>query len=197
MEELQSSQNVEYSKGQMKVAKVFYVIIVSSCIIIVGGIVWSIADFISPTGKWMAFLQLNWGYKIAIVAGFLAGLFFLLTFFYGLFKRGSKWILKIFFKVRELDEKFKNRLTVKIAAGGLLISIIIILIGVVWALVQDILIGSTSGFSGLLLEFTSGNWVLFIGMSLLIAAFIGLFMIYFVKNGYFLILKMMGSLEKD
>ncbi|MFX0025119.1 MAG: hypothetical protein ACFE8M_01800, partial [Candidatus Hermodarchaeota archaeon] len=128
---------------------------------------------------------------------FLAGLFFLLVFFFGLFKKGSKWILKVFFKVRELDEKFKNRITVKIAAGGLLISIIAIIIGVVWALIQEVLIGSEGGFAGLLAQFSTGNWVLFTGAALLIAAFIALFMIYFWKNGYRLILKIMGSLEKE
>jgi len=199
MEEPQSSQNQDYSQSEMTVGKIFYVIIVFACLVIIGGIVWSIADFISPTGKFSSFLALNWGYKIAIVAGFLAGLFFLLVFFFGLFKKGSKWILRVFFKVRELDERFKNRITVKIAAGGLLISIIAILIGIIWAVIQEILLGPDTGspFSGLLELFTSGNWVLFGGISLLITAFIALFMIYFWKNGYRLILKIMGSLEKE
>jgi len=198
MEQLQPSQNKDYSTGQMKIAKIFYVIIVIACIVIIGGTVWSIADFISPTGKLQAFLELNWGYKIAIIAGFLAGLFFLLVFFYGLFKKGSKWILRVFFKVRELEERFKNRITVKIAAGGLLASIILILIGVVWALVQEILIPeSGSPFSGLFSFFSSGNWALFIGVCILAVAFVILFMIYFWKNGYRLILKIMGTLEKE
>ncbi|MFW9770749.1 MAG: hypothetical protein ACFFFB_01435 [Candidatus Heimdallarchaeota archaeon] len=188
----------DYTEGQMKVARIFYIIIVIACLIIIGGTVWSIADFISPTGKLDAFLELNWGYKIAIIAGFLAGLFFLLVFFYGLFKKGSKWILRVFFKVRELEERFKNRITVKIAAGGLLTSIILVLIGVVWALVQEILIPeSGSPFSGLFSLFSSGNWALFIGISVLVAALIILFMIYFWKNGYRLILKIMGTLEKE
>lgn len=197
MEEPQSSQNQDYSQSEMTVGKIFYVLIVFACLVVIGGIVWTIFDFIDPHGKLDAFLALSLGYQIAIVAGFSAGLFFLLVFFFGLFKKGSKWILKVFFKVRELDEKFKNRTTVKIAAGGLLISIIAIIVGVVWALIQEVLIGSEGGFAGLLLEFSSGNWVLFAGIALLIASFIALFMIYFWKNGYRLILKIMGSLEKD
>ncbi|MFX0017374.1 MAG: hypothetical protein ACFFAK_01000 [Promethearchaeota archaeon] len=197
MEEPQSSQNQDYGQSEMTVGKIFYVIIVVACLVVIGGIVWTIADFINPHGKLDAFLALSLGYQIAIVAGFLAGLFFLLVFFFGLFKKGSKWILKVFFKVRELDEKFRNRTTVKIAAGGLLISIIAIIVGIVWALIQEVLIGSEGGFAGLLSEFSSGNWVLFTGVALLIASFIGLFMIYFWKNGYRLILKIMGSLEKE
>ena len=197
MEEPQSSRNQDYSQSEMTVGKIFYIIIVFACLVVIGGIVWTIADLIDPHGKLDAFLALSLGYQIAIVAGFLAGLFFLLVFFFGLFKKGSKWILKVFFKVRELDEKFKNRTTVKIAAGGLLISIIAIIVGVVWALIQEVLIGSESGFAGLLSEFSSGNWVLFTGIALLGASFIALFMIYFWKNGYRLILKIMGSLEKE
>ncbi len=195
MEEPKSSQ--KYSQSEMTVGKIFYIIIVFACLVVIGGIAWTIADFINPHGKLDAFLALSLGYQIAIVAGFLAGLFFLLVFFFGLFKKGSKWILKGFFKVRELDEKFRNRTTVKIAAGGLLISIIAIIVGIVWALIQEVLIGSEGGFAGLLSQFSSGNWVLFAGIALLIASFIALFMIYFWKNGYRLILKIMGSLEKE
>ncbi|MGB5910858.1 MAG: hypothetical protein WBH31_06670 [Promethearchaeia archaeon] len=197
MEGPQSSQNQDYSQSEMTVGKIFYVIIVFACLVVIGGIVWTIADFIDPHGKLDAFLALSLGYQIAVVAGFSAGLFFLLVFFFGLFKKGSKWILKAFFKVRELDKKFRNRTTVKIAAGGLLISLIAIIVGVVWALIQEVLIGSEGGFAGLLSEFSSGNWVLFTGITLLAASFIALFMIYFWKNGYRLILKIMGSLEKE
>lgn len=198
MEESQSKQIVEYTKRQITISKIFYTLIVIACLVIIGGTGWSIADFVSPTGKLTAFLTLNLGYQIAIVAGILAGLFFLLIFFFGLFKRGSKWILRLFFKVRAIEDRLKNRLNVKIAAGGLLISLIAILIGIISAIIIEFIFGSTNGspFSGIFNAFSSGNWVLFGGVSLLMASFTGLFMIYFWKNGYYLLLKMMGSLEK-
>ncbi|MFX0031624.1 MAG: hypothetical protein ACFE8E_07330 [Candidatus Hodarchaeota archaeon] len=197
MEELQSSQKEEYGQREMTIGKIFYAIIVFACLVVIVGIVWSIFDNFNPHGKLEAFLALSLGYQIAIVAGFSAGLFFLLVFFFGLFKKGSKWILKVFFKVRELEDKFRNRVTVKIAAGGLLISIIAIVVGVVWALIQEVLIGPEGGFTGLLSQFSTGNWILFAGTALLIAGFVALFMIYFWKNGYRLILKIMGTLEKE
>jgi len=60
-------------------------------------------------------------------------------------------------------------------------------------------LGSPSGspLSGLLSSFSIGNWVLFIGISLLLVSFTGLFLIYFWKNGYIVILKIMGTLEKE
>ena len=195
----ESGSKVEYSKVQRITSTVFYVLIVASCLVIIGGVVYSFGDFISPTGKMDVFLALNLGYQIAIIGAFLAGLFFLLIFFFGLFRKGRKWILRIAFKVREVEEQYKNRLNVKIAAGGLLLSLIAILVGLVIAVTQDIFFGSPSGspLSGLLSSFSIGNWVLFIGMLLLFISFIGLFLIYFWKNGYIVILNIMGILEKE
>ncbi len=197
MNEYQSSEVTGYSSKQKAVGEIFYIFFVSSCIVIIAGVVWSIADFIMPTGKLDAFLALGLGYQIAIIGGFLAGLFFLLIFFFGLFKKGSKSLVKFIFKVRELEEKYKNRKDVKIVAGGLLLSLIAILIGVVYAILQDIILGASSGYNSFFSTFTTGNWVLFGGVGLLSILGITLFMIYFWKNGYYLILRIMGILEKE
>jgi len=197
MEESYSSSNEIYPSNQRRVGDLFYIFIVSSCLICITGGIWSIIDFIQPTGKLESFLGLTIGYQIAIVAGVLAGLFFLLIFFFGLFKKGRKWVLHFIFNIREIEEKYKNRIDVKIAAGGLLISIMAIIIGVVISIIQDILLGNESSpFSGLLASFQTGNWILFTGISLFAILAVTLFMIYFWKNGYFLILKVMGKLEK-
>jgi hypothetical protein len=183
---------------QKHIGTVFYVIVVIAFVITVGGTIYTFADLVTPTGKLEAFLNFNLGYQIVIVAVFLAGLFFLLIFFFGLYKKGRKAILKLIYKKRELEEKYRNRLDVKIVAGGLLISIIAILVGIVIALFMDLLSTGQSEFSliALLSTFTGGQIVLFIG--LLIFGIIGfiLFMIYFWKNGYYLILKLIGGLEK-
>ena len=197
MEESYSSSNEIYPSNQRRVGDLFYIFIVISCLICITGGIWSIIDFIQPTGKLESFLGLTIGYQIAIVAGVLAGLFFLLIFFFGLFKKGRKWVLHFIFNIREIEEKYKNRIDVKIAAGGLLISIMAIIIGVVISIIQDILLGNESSpFSGLLASFQTGNWVLFTGISLFAVLTVTLFMIYFWKNGYYVILRVMGKLEK-
>jgi hypothetical protein len=187
-----------YSSKQRAVGELYYVFIVAASIITLGGLVWSVVDYWMPTGKLGVFLELNLGYQIAVVAGFLAGLFFLLIFFFGLFKKGSKIVLAFLFRTRHIEERFKNRLDVKIAAGGLLISIIAIIGGIIFALINDLLIGpgTSAPFSNLLSTFTSGNWTLFIGLSVFAIIAISLFLVYFWKNGYYIILKIMGSLEK-
>jgi len=188
----------DYSPRQRAVGELYYVFIVAACIITLGGLVWSIVDYWMPTGKLGAFLELNLGYQIAIIAGFLAGLFFLLIFFFGLFRKGSILVLKFLFKTRNIEERYRNRLDVKIAAGGLLISIIAVVVGLIYAIINDLLIGpgSTAPFSNLLSTFTSGNWTLFIGLITFAFIAISLFMVYFWKNGYYVILKIMGTLEK-
>ncbi|NVM44086.1 MAG: hypothetical protein HWN79_04125 [Candidatus Lokiarchaeota archaeon] len=198
MEESYSSSDEVYPSKQRVVGDLFYIIIVISCLICITGGIWSIFDFIMPTGKLESFIGLSLGYQISIIAGILAGLFFLLIFFFGLFKKGRKWVLHFIFNVREIEEKYKNRIDVKIAAGGLLISIMAIIIGIVISIIQEILLGQSQStpFSELLASFSTGNWILFTGISLFAILAITLFMIYFWKNGYYVILRVMGKLEK-
>jgi len=199
MEESNIDYKGNFTSKQRAVGELFYIFIVIACLITVIGGVWSLFDFVMPTGKLDVFINdLNTGYQIAIIAGFSAGLFFLLIFFFGLFKKGRKWVLVFIFKLNEIEEKYKNRLDVKIAAGGLLLSLMAIIIGIIIAVIQEIFgsSSSTSPFSGLLESFTSGNWILFTGVSAFAVLAVTLFLIYFWKNGYYLILKMMGVLEK-
>lgn len=198
MEEIKSKPTKEYSQTQRLVASIFYILIVVASLVTLGGVVWTIADIvISPTGKFDLFLSLNLGWQIAIIGGFLAGLFFLLVFFFGLFKKSSRSLILFIYKKRELEEKYKNRTGVKIAAGGLLVSLIGIIFGAIFAVIMDLLTGTSGdGFLADLLGST-GPWILFVGIGLFLIIAAALFMIYFWKNGYYLILKILGVLEKD
>jgi len=195
MEESYSSSEEIYPSNQRVVGDIFYIFIVLACLTCITGGIWSLFDFIMPTGKLETFLAMSLGSQIAIIAGILAVLFFLLIFFFGLFKKGRKWVLHFIFNVREIEEKYKNRIEVKIAAGGLLISIMAIIVGVVISIIQD-LGSSQSIFSTFLASFGTGNWILFAGVSLFAILAVTLFMIYFWKNGYYVILRVMGKLEK-
>jgi hypothetical protein len=198
MEEPYSSTEKVYTSNQKVIGNIFYILIVLACLTCITGSVWSILDFMMPTGKLDAFLALTPGYMIAIIAGILAVLFFLLIFFFGLFKKGRKWVLHFIFNIREIEERYKNRVDVKIAAGGLLLSIMAVLIGIVVSIIQEILVAPdpSSPLSEFLASFSTGNWILFAGVSLFAILAVTLFMIYFWKNGYYVILRIMGKLEK-
>ena len=188
----------EFTKTQKMVAGIFYIMIVIASLITLGGVIWTLADiFIGTTGKFQLFIDLNLGYKIAIIGGLLAGLFFLLVFFAGLFKKSSRSLITFIYKKRELEEKYKNRKGVQIAAGGLLISLICIIVGIILAIIWDILAGPGGSISDITFLGSTGPWVLTIGIGLFLLVGAALFMIYFWKNGYYLILKIMGALEKE
>lgn len=194
-----NEQNVEYSKAQENATKGFFGAIVISCIIIIAGAVWTIADFLNPSGKLSTFLDLNIFYQILIVAGFLAGFFFLLVLFIGFSKRGTKFLLKVFFKKIEVEDKFRNKIHIKLAAAGFLICIIIIFITAIAAVILDAIEGAgTSSVS--IIEYLNsisfGILILSSGVGLLLLIAIILFIIYFFKNGYYLILKFFGGLDK-
>ncbi|MFX1241168.1 MAG: hypothetical protein ACFFA7_07960 [Promethearchaeota archaeon] len=199
MESESSSITSEYRKSQKIIALVFFIIIVIATIVSLGGVVWTIADFfIGTTGKLEQFLALNLGWQIAIVGGLLAGLFFLLVFFFGLFKKTSRSLIHFIYKKRELEERYKNRINVKIAAWGLLISLIGIIGGAIFAILWDIFTSGTGDPSFILtLLGSTGPRVLFMGIGLFMLVGITLGLIYFWRNGYYLILKLLGGLEKE
>ena len=118
-------------------------------------------------------------------------------FFAGLFKKSSRSLITFIYKKRELEEKYKNRKGVQIAAGGLLISLICIIVGIILAIIWDILAGPGGSISDITFLGSTGPWVLTIGIGLFLLVGAALFMIYFWKNGYYLILKIMGALEKE
>ncbi len=198
MENTSVTPSIEFNKTQRIVAGIFYVMIVTASLVTLGGIIWTLADiFVGRTGKTQLFLDLNLGYKIAIIGGLLAGLFFLLVFFSGLFRKSSRSLMSFIYKKRELEARYKNRKGVKIAAGGLLVSIIAIIIGVILAIIWDVLAGPGGSFSDITFLTSTGPWVLAIGLGIFLLVGSSLFMIYFWKNGYYLILKIMGALEKE
>ncbi|MFO7794859.1 MAG: hypothetical protein ACQERB_00375 [Promethearchaeati archaeon] len=190
----------EYSNRKEMVATGFYIALVVAWIVTIAGAIYTIADILNPTGKLEAFLDFNIGYQIAIIGGFLAGLFFLLIFFIGFYKRGTGTILKVLYKKRELEEKYKNRLDIKIVAAGFLVCIVAIIVGISIALLWDTFSGAENPLFSIveILEtFSNGLLVLFAGIGLFIVIGIIVFIIYFIKNGYYLVLKIFGIIEKE
>ena len=74
-----------YTNTQRKISTVLYILVIIAALVTIGGAIYTIADLILATGKMELFQALNFGYQMAIIGGLLAGLFFLLIFFYGFF----------------------------------------------------------------------------------------------------------------
>ena len=199
MESVSSTPIKEYNKTQSIVSGIFYALIVIASLVTIGGVVWTFADiFLGTTGKFEMFLAINLGYKIAIIGGLLAGLFFLLVFFYGLFKKTSRSLMVFIYRKRELEERYQNRRGVKIVVGGLLISLIVIIVGFVLGPIWDLITGASEDSESIFTFLGStGPWVLLVGVGTFLVIGAALFMIYFWKNGYYLILRLLGGLEKE
>ena len=106
MEDNRSKVSI-YTKTQRKISTVLYILVIIAALVTIGGTIYTIADLIMATGKLELFQTLNLGYQVAIIGGLLAGLFFLLIFFYGLYKKGSTLILTNIFKKRvKRDSRF-------------------------------------------------------------------------------------------
>jgi len=192
---------IRYTKKQKLVATFFYIAITITIIVIIAGIVYTIADIIMATGKMTLFLSLNFGYQIAIIGTLLAGLFFLVVYFFGLYKKGRTLILKNIFRKKLFNEKYRNRIGVKIAAGALMFSIFAIIIGILTAVIYDLFTSPATGdrvtLNTIFAELSQGQIVLFIGLLMLIIIGLIFFLNYLWYNGYYLILRMIKDLEEE
>lgn len=190
-----------YSGGKKLIANILYISIVISLIMCIGSIVWLVLDVIMAQGKMELFLSWSFGIQIAIVGTILAALFFLLIIFYGLFKRGTSVLLKIIFKPRELEERYRHRTGVRIIAGMLMVSLFAIILGIVFAVFYEFIVailGRTEfTLSGVLENLSGGQIALIISVSYLIVNGLAFALVYLWFNGYGLILKMLYTLEEE
>jgi len=192
--------SIQYTQRQKNIATIIYVSIVITCLILIFGVIVTIANLITPSGKFSAFLEASWGTKIAIVGAGLAGTFFLIFFFYGLAKRGTSVITKVVFKTRELDSKYKNKKSVQLFAGAIMISIFAVIIGIIWGLIEEIIIGGTSTLSVFLASVANENFgliIILIGAALLVINGLVFALNFLWYNGYYVIIKMIGGLESE
>jgi len=189
----------EYTETQIKVATGFYIVFIVALIVTITGGIWVIVDFLLGETKITEWLfNLNPGLVIVIIGALFAGLFFIIVFSYGFFKRGRKRILRWTFKAKDVDESYKKRTEITIIAFAFLVSIIVIIIGGVYFVIILILTAFTQlDPSTTLATFSNSQLCLFIGIALMILDSLGIFFINFLKNGYYFVLKLIGGLEKE
>ena len=191
----------DYSQKQKKIALILYIAISIIIIVIIAGIVYTIADIIMATGKMELFLSLNFGYQIAVIGTLFAGLFFLVVYFFGLYRKGVNVILKNIFRKKIYNDKYRNRTGVRIAAGALMLSIFSIIIGIIVAIFYDIFTAPSNGdrttLTTVFAEISQGQIVLFIGIIMLIIIGLVFALNYLWYNGYYTILRLIEDLEDE
>ena len=73
-----------------------------------------------------------------------------------------------------------------------------VIVGIIFAIVQDFLVGSgSSPLTGLVTDFSAGNWILAGSLAFLALVGLTLFLIFFWKHGNYTIIRIVGILEKE
>lgn len=191
-----------FGPREHKVAQVFYFLIVGWLFVILLGAIWSIGDFIQPTGKFDDFLALPLGVQIAVVGGLLLLLFLFLIAIAILYKKGSKVLLAIMFRrrVKKAQNAQAQNILAKLITGGLLVSILVAAAGIVVALFQ-VALGNVDWSDTIFVafsEFTTGNIVLLVGVVGMAFTALALGFVALWNNGYnFFLNRIFLSLDED
>ncbi len=191
--------NGEYSQKQIKVARTFYLILVAGWLVTITGSIWTFIDFFNPIENLTSFFQQNIGYLIVGIFAIFLFLFILCIFFVGFYRKGRNNLLRILYTKKELEEQYKDNLGIKITAGGVIISIIGLLVGIVVVFVLETLPGASETtvlstiFSVILLS--NGTLVLSIGLLIFLSVGVILLVVFTIRNGFYLIAKSIYKLS--
>lgn len=193
-----SETKLTYSQKQENVARGFYLVLVAGWLVTITGVIWTFIDFFNPFENLGAYLQDNIGYLIVGIFGVFLFLFFLMVFFVGFYRKGKRVLLKILYTKKELEEKYKDSLGIKITAGGVVVSIMGLLIGILIIFIMEALPGTESTVltSILSLIITSiGTLILSIGLLIFLSVGIILLCVFCIRNGFYLLAKAIYKLS--
>jgi len=187
-----------YSTWDIRFAKLIYYGFILAPIVLLLGIWALILNIILPSGAWTAFLALEIGYQIAIIAGAITGHLFLLVLFYTLFRGGMVRLCQVLFKDRLVAKKWEDyyglRMLVGVALIGLYITILSLLIGLLPTVFFNTL---GAMWVWMVANFEIGHWILWIGADILIIVgiiFIGLAL---WNRGVFWVLSHVKEIEEE
>ena len=189
-----------YSAWDLRFAKTIYYGLILATVIVVLGVWGVIIGLLIPGGAWEAFLDLDLGFQIAIIAGAITGHLFLLVLFYTIFRGGMVRLCQIMFKDRAIANKWQDyyglRMLIGIALMGLYITIISLIIGLLPSTFLDVVqriwdwtVETFNRYPGL--------WIMWVGVIIFII--VGLiFLGFFIWNhGVFWVLRHVKEIEEE
>ena len=191
-------EDLVFSKSEIVSSKSFFGIVIASVFVIIIGLIWGIADLIQPEGKWEMFLQLPLYSQVFIIALLTLFLLFVGIFLTVFYRRGRQWLLDGLYGNKPFREETREEfLPAKIIAGGLLISIAIVVIGFTIAFIQEYLIGiDSSGFIGEINIQSGGLRTLLIGIFIQIIVWLVIGFMYLWQNGYYFVMNYILNYNK-
>ncbi|MFX0072404.1 MAG: hypothetical protein ACFFAO_15070, partial [Candidatus Hermodarchaeota archaeon] len=187
----------EYSTWNVRVARAFYYSFVVASIIAVIGIWATILSAVDPE-VWQQYINLDLGYQVAIVAGFITGHLIILVLFYALFRGGIVRICKIMYKDRLVAKKWEDYTYLRWLMGITLVGIYVTVI----SLIIGFLPGGTLAFIADLWEwavinFNIGHWILWIAFVIYMFVLFFFFMFVLWNHGVYVVLKQVKKIEEE
>ncbi|MFX1352473.1 MAG: hypothetical protein ACFE8V_14610 [Promethearchaeota archaeon] len=188
----------EYSTWDLRIAKtIYYALIVGVAVSILG--IWlTIIAYLIETGGWQFIEELGAGIIALIIIGIIVGHLFLLVLFYILFRGGILKLCQRLFKDRVLAKKYEDYTTLRLLVAVTLVSVYIFVITLVVVIIPSFLwnwIGELWAY--VIINFNWGEWVLLIGIILLII--VGLVYVGFVlwNHAVYAVLKRVKRIEEE
>jgi hypothetical protein len=187
-----------YSTWDIRIAKVIYYGIILATAVIVLGIWAMIIGWLIEEGKWEVFLGLEWGYKIAIIAGAVTGHLFLLVLFYTLFRGGMVRLCQVLFKDRLVAQKWQDYYGLRMLVGAALLGLYITIISLIIGLLPTVFFKALKNtWDWMVDNFGAGEWILWVGAIMFIIVGIIFFGFVLWNKGVFWVLKHVKEIEQE
>ncbi|MFX0024994.1 MAG: hypothetical protein ACFE8M_01160 [Candidatus Hermodarchaeota archaeon] len=187
----------EYSTWDLRIAKtIYYSIIIGAAVTILG--IWlMIISWLVEEGIWDEIASLGPGVVALIIVGIIVGHLFLLVLFYILFRGGILRLCQRMFKDRVLAKKYEDYTALRLLVAVALISVYIFLITLIVVIIPYFLWELVAQLLAYVLQFNPGEWVLFIGILMLVI--IGIIYLGFVlwNHAVFAVLKRVKRIEEE
>ncbi|MFW9947384.1 MAG: hypothetical protein ACFFDX_11235 [Candidatus Odinarchaeota archaeon] len=187
----------EYSTWDLRIARIIYYSIIVAAVITILGIWLMIIFWLIEEGIWDEIASLGVGVVALIIIGIVVGHLFLLVLFYILFRGGILRLCQKMFKDRVLAKKYEDYTTLRLLVAVALISVYIFLITLIVVIIPSFLWNWVAQLWAYVLRFNPGEWVLFIGILMLVI--IGLVYLGFVlwNHAVFAVLKRVKRIEEE
>ena len=196
--ERQSHPLDAYSTWDIRFAKVIYYGFILASVVLVLGIWALILTIILPSGAWAAFLNLDLGYQIAIIAGAITGHLFLLVLFYTLFRGGMIRLCQMLFKDRLVAKKWEDYYGLRMLVGVALIGLYITGLSLLIGLLPTVFFNTLGAmWLWMVVNFDIGQWILWVGLDILIIVGIVFVGLALWNRGVFWVLSHVKEIEEE
>ena len=187
-----------YSSWDIRFAKVIYYGFILASVVLVLGIWALILTIILPSGAWAAFLNLDLGYQIAIIAGAITGHLFLLVLFYTLFRGGMVRLCQMLFKDRLVAKKWEDYYGLRMLVGVALIGLYITGLSLLIGLLPTVFFNTLGAmWLWMVVNFDIGQWILWVGLDILIIVGIVFVGLALWNRGVFWVLSHVKEIEEE